>query len=83
MRSIFDRFRDREKKSAGIAKERLQIVVAHERKKHNQPSYLPKLQSEILEVIKKYVEVDIDDVAVDVCQEDLTSILEVNVTLPS
>lgn len=83
MRSIFDRFREREQKSAGIAKERLQIVVAHERNKHNQPSYLPKLQSELLEVIKKYVEVDMNDVAVDICQEDLTSVLEVNVTLPS
>ncbi|BCE00184.1 cell division topological specificity factor MinE [Marinicellulosiphila megalodicopiae] len=81
--SIFDRFRVKENTSANIAKERLQIVVAHQRNKDKQPSYLPQLQREILDVIKKYVDVDMDDVVVDISQEDLTSILEVNVTLPS
>jgi len=81
--SIFDRFRVKENTSANIAKERLQIVVAHQRNKDKQPSYLPKLQRELLEVIKKYVDVDMDDVAVDISQENLTSILEVNVTLPT
>jgi len=81
--SIFDRFRVKENTSANIAKERLQIVVAHQRNKDNQPSYLPQLQREILDVIQKYVDVNMDDVAVDISQEDMTSILEVNVTLPS
>ena len=66
-----------------MAKERLQIVVAHERRQRDQPSYLPKLQSELIEVIKKYIEIDMSDVVVDISQEDLTSILEVNITLPS
>ncbi|MCJ8312573.1 MAG: cell division topological specificity factor MinE [Saccharospirillaceae bacterium] len=81
--SIFDRFRVKENTSANIARERLQIVVAHQRNKDKQPSYLPQLQREILAVIKKFVDVDMDDVAVDISQENMTSILEVNVTLPS
>ena len=83
MLSIFDRFKKQEQNSAGLAKERLQIVVAHERRQRDQPSYLPKLQSELIEVIKKYIEIDMSDVVVDISQEDLTSILEVNITLPS
>ena len=50
--------------SASMAKERLQIIVAHERNKRNAPDYLPLLQQEILEVIRKYVEIDQDHVAV-------------------
>ena len=83
MLSIFDRFKKQEQNSAGLAKDRLQIVVAHERRQRDQPSYLPKLQSELIEVIKKYIEIDMSDVVVDISQEDYTSILEVNITLPS
>lgn len=81
--SIFNYFLARkEPASASVAKERLQILVAHERSRRNQPEYMEKLQREILEVIRKYVEVDQEDVNIRLDNSDDCSILELNVTLP-
>lgn len=80
--SFFDYFKSTKKNTASIAKERLQIIVAHERGKRDQPDYLPMLQQEILEVIRKYVQVDQDQVQVQLDKNDDCSILELNVTLP-
>jgi cell division topological specificity factor len=70
------------KGSAAVAKERLQILVAHDRAARDRPSYLPRLQQEILAVIRKYVEVDGDAVSVNYEQEDSQEILELNIVLP-
>jgi len=80
--SIFDYFRSKKINSASLAKERLQIIVAHERGQRNQPTYLPKMQQEIIEVIKKYIPIDNDQVSVSLDNSDDCSILELNVTLP-
>jgi len=80
--SFFDYFKSNKKNTASIAKERLQIIVAHERGKREQPDYLPQLQQEILDVIRKYVTVDQDQVQVQLDKNDDCSILELNVTLP-
>ncbi|QJD57638.1 cell division topological specificity factor MinE [Pseudomonas sp. gcc21] len=82
--SLFDYFRDRKKpaKTASVAKERLQIIVAHERGQRSQPDYLPKLQQEIIDVISKYVQIDRDQVHVALDNQNDCSILELNVTLP-
>jgi cell division topological specificity factor len=74
--------RDKQPASANLAKERLQIIVAHERSKRNQPDYLPLMQQEILEVIRKYVSIDMDQVSVQLDNDDDCSVLELNVTLP-
>jgi len=80
---LLDLFRSsRPKGSASLAKERLQILVAHDRTERNRPSYLPKLQREILQVIRKYVEVDMNAVSVNYEQEDTREILELNIVLP-
>ena len=80
---IFDYFLRKDKtSSASVAKERLQIVVAHERRKRNQPDYLPLMQQEIIEVIRKYVDIDQDQVSVQLDSNDDCSVLELNVTLP-
>jgi cell division topological specificity factor len=68
--------------SAAVAKERLQILVAHDRSERNRPSYLPKLQREILEVIRKYVDVDMNAVSVNYEQDDHQEVLELNIILP-
>ncbi|MBU2885606.1 cell division topological specificity factor MinE [Gilvimarinus agarilyticus] len=68
--------------SASVAKERLQIVVAHERNHRNQPDYLPLMQQEIIEVIRKYVDIDQDQVSVQLDDDNDCSVLELNVTLP-
>lgn len=81
--SIFSYFRTQKKTtSASVAKERLQIIVAHERNKRTQPDYLERMQLEILEVIRRYVEIDDDQVKVNLDNTDECSILELNVTLP-
>lgn len=80
--SIFDYFKSTKKSTASIAKERLQVIVAHERSKRNQPDYLPALQREILEVIRKYVNIEQDQIEVQLETNGDCSILELNVTLP-
>ncbi|MFP4061166.1 MAG: cell division topological specificity factor MinE [Halochromatium sp.] len=70
------------KGSASVAKERLRILVAHDRAARDRPFYLPKLQEEIVAVIRKYVAVDNDAVSVSYEQEDSQEILEVNIILP-
>jgi cell division topological specificity factor len=68
--------------SADTAKQRLQLVIAHD-KGAGGFEFLPLLQREILEVIKKYVEVDVRKVRVDIERGEQMSILELNVELPS
>lgn len=81
--NIFDFFRERKKETpASIAKERLQIIVAHERGKRHEPDYLPALQQELVEVIRKYVKIDQQDVQVALENQGDCSILELNITLP-
>ncbi|GAA3932354.1 cell division topological specificity factor MinE [Litoribacillus peritrichatus] len=80
--SIFSYFKKEQKASASIAKERLQIIVAHERTTRTQPDYLPKMQREILEVIRKYVPISEEDVQVQLENSDECSVLELNITLP-
>lgn len=76
-------FRSRNKQnSASVAKERLQILVAHERGQNQQPDYLPDLQKDLLEVIRKYVNISSEQVQVALENQDNCSILELNVTLP-
>ena len=70
------------KKSASVAKERLQIIVAHERSQRGQPDYMPMLEQELLEVIRRYVQVDDEAVNISLDSEDNCSVLELNVTLP-
>ncbi|MDD5035714.1 MAG: cell division topological specificity factor MinE [Methylococcaceae bacterium] len=79
---LLDYFRSSRQSSASIAKERLQILVAHERSERNKPDYLPMLQREILEVIRKYVNVDQDAITVTMEQDDKREILELNIILP-
>lgn len=68
--------------SADQAKQRLQVLIAHERTGGSTPDFLPLLQRELLEVIRKYVEVDQDKVQVEFERGDRVSTLEVNVELP-
>ena len=79
---LLDYFRQRKNSgSASIAKERLQILVAHDRRGGG-PSYLPQLQRDLLKVIRKYVAVDNDAVSVNVESNGRQEILELNIVLP-
>ncbi len=80
--SFFEYFTRKKASSASIAKERLQIIVAHERNKLKQPDYLPALQRDIMEVIRKYVDIDMEQVEVQLENNGTCAVLELNVTLP-
>ena len=80
--SLLDYFRSTKQSSASIAKERLQILVAHERTSRNQPSYIPKLQEELLAVVRKYVNIDQDAISINYEQDDEQEVLELNIVLP-
>jgi cell division topological specificity factor len=75
-------FKSRPKNTAAIAKERLQIIVSHERATRHGPDYLPMLREELIKVIAKYVEVDQNQVKVELERSGNCSILELNITLP-
>jgi cell division topological specificity factor len=70
--------------SASIAKERLKIIVSHERQ-HNsslQGDFIQQLQEELLSVIAKYVAVDKDQVKVELLCDADRSVLELSAILP-
>lgn len=79
--SIFNYLR-RRVSTASVAKERLQIIISHERSQRSTPDYLPKLQEEILAVIAKYVHVSRDQVSVNLERLGDNSVLELNITMP-
>ncbi len=81
--SLLSYFRSSKKKTASTAKERLQIIVAHERRQRNSPDYLPQLERDILEVIRKYVDISPEQIAVSLEKRDNElSVLELNITFP-
>jgi cell division topological specificity factor len=72
------------KKTASVAKERLQIILAHERSGRNagQPDYLPALQRDLMAVISKYIKIDLQDIKVNLEKQDNLEVLEVKIELP-
>lgn len=71
------------KKTASVAKERLQIILAHERGRGDaRPNYLPDLQRELVAVISKYVSIKPDDIKVNLERQDHLDVLEVKIELP-
>lgn len=79
---LLDLFR-RPPPSAQVAKERLRIIVAQERSaRGGGPDYLPLLRRELLEVIRKYVNVDPDAVHINLDRAEGQEVLELSVALP-
>jgi cell division topological specificity factor len=72
------------KKTAAVAKERLQIILAHERSGRGaaQPDYLPALQRDLVAVIGKYIKIDPNDIKVQLDRQDNLEVLEVKIELP-
>jgi len=67
--------------TAVIARERLKIVLAHERASREAPDFLPVLQKELLDVIGRYVEIRSDMIRVNLGKSGDTSLLEINVEI--
>ena len=67
--------------SASIAKERLKIVLAHERAGRGAPDFLPKLQRELIDVVGRYVDIRDDMIRVSLGNSGETSLLEINIEI--
>ena len=73
------------KKTATVAKERLQIILAHERSGLSgtkRPDYLPDLQRELMAVISKYVSINPEDIKVHLERQDDLEVLDIKIELP-
>ncbi|MGO4393490.1 cell division topological specificity factor MinE [Variovorax sp. M-6] len=82
--SLFSFLLGEKKKTASVAKERLQIILAHERGSlgGKRPDYLPELQRELIAVISKYVSIKAEDIKVHLEKHDDLEVLEVKIELP-
>ena len=73
-------------KSAQVARDRLQIIIAQQRSdrssENTTPDYLPTLQKELLEVLSKYVEIKLEDINISHEKQDGVDLLALNITLP-
>lgn len=82
--SFFSFFLGEKKKTATLAKERLQFILMHERSGRSaaEPDYLQDLQRELIAVISKYVKIDPQDIKVNLERQDNLEVLEVKIELP-
>lgn len=69
--------------SAPVARERLQLLLAHERMARSQPDLLGILREEILAVIAKHITLDPDRVQIKMDRGGKVSTLEVDIEIPS
>ena len=80
LRDILNKLLRRQEASANTARERLQLVLAHDRTDLS-PDLLDQMRREILEVVAKYVEIDIEDGAVSLETEDRITALVANLPI--
>lgn len=82
--SFLSFFLGEKKQTASVAKDRLQIILAHERSDRGKrrPDYLPDLQRELIAVISKYVKIRPEDIKVNLARQDAFEVLEVKIELP-
>jgi cell division topological specificity factor len=76
--SFLDKIFGDKKKSGSVAKDRLTMMIAHERTSNTLP-YLEDLKAELLEVIKKYTSVEKLDIKTE--SDNNLDILEVEIVL--
>ena len=79
MKFLFSRRRS----SAPVARERLQILLAHERRLLGQSGLLAVLQEEILAVIGRHISIEADRVHVKMDHGETVSTLEIDIEIPN
>ena len=80
LRDTINRLLGLQRASATTARERLQLVLAHDRSDLN-PELLEQMRREILEVVSRYVEIDLDEVDVSLETEDRVTALVANLPI--
>jgi len=83
LRDLINKLLGREQSSANTARERLQLVLAHDRVDMSSltTDLLDKMRKEILDVVAKYVEIDFEEVAVSLETEDRMTALVANLPI--
>ena len=71
------------RKSAQLAKERLQIIINHERSQDDSYDFLPELRKELLAVMSKYIKVNENHINICARKEGNQSTIEMNVVIPN
>jgi cell division topological specificity factor len=71
------------RRSASVARERLQILLTHERVAASQSDLIPILREEILAVVAKHVAVDPEKVEVKIDRGKAVSLLEIDIEIPA
>ena len=69
-------------RSAPVARDRLQVLLAHERALSGRPDLVAVLQQEILAVIAKHIPIDRDKVVVKLDRGSQVSTLEIDIEMP-
>jgi cell division topological specificity factor len=84
MMRVFDYlFVKRSGETAIVAKERLHLVLEYERAVREAPTFLPKLQHDLLGIVGKYLEIGDDALKIVVDRQDGTPVLGISVELKS
>ena len=83
MASFLSFFLGEKKKTASVAKERLQLILAHERLGNGaKPEYLHDLQRDLIAVIARYIPINLEDIKVTMERDGNLDVLEVKIELP-
>lgn len=82
MKRLRDLFHKEESSSADVARERLKVMITQDRMQRHQPDFLPRLQQELVEVIRRYVHSDQDDIHISYHCLPQHSQIELNVSWP-
>lgn len=77
LRNLFEKKPDA---SAEVARERLKLMISQDRMLRNQPDFLPRLQRDLIEVIRRYTESDSSDIEVSYRCLPQQAQLELNVS---
>ena len=79
--NLFDWFRPRS--TAPVARERLKMVLAHERIGNTHSQLVAVLQEEILAVIARHMQIDRDKVNIKLDRGDDVNTLEIDIEMPT
>ena len=82
MMSLLDRILGRQPRTASLAKERLQVIIAREGARNNNPELLHQIKQAVLEAVSRFVPVKAEDIAVDLESDREMEVLSVSVSLP-
>lgn len=82
MKTLLDRILGRQPRTASLAKERLQVIIAREGARTNNPELLHQIKQAVLEAVSRFVPITTEDIAVDLDSDREMEVLSVSVNLP-